>query len=298
MKIDFVDFYPNFRKRDNYFYHLLKQEFEVEIDEANPDLVFMSCYGVNKLNYKNHPCKKIFWTGENRGLQSHNGAAWGPVDIDFDLTFTFDETQGSNVYLPLFVLYMNWFDVPHVHERDISYLANMGDLLDPKPDIATKTKGCCFLAKNATAKERVEFCQEAQKTLQVDCAGPVLNNVPEIGGRGDQIEKIDFLKKYRSIIAFENSRHPGYITEKILHGLCTYCVPIYWGAERVTEYFNPSNIILVTGRKDWPSAIKFIQQIMTHDSLYLNMVSQPAMKRTVLDEFDPKRILRFIKSIL
>jgi hypothetical protein len=118
----------------------------------------------------------------------------------------------------------------------------------------------------------------------------VLNNCPEIGGRGDQIQKINFIKSYRAIIAFENSRHHGYLTEKALHGFCTRCVPIYWGAAAISRYFN-DNYVWVPGEAGWPTAIERLQLILESDDAYLEMVVKPPMKRTVLDEFNPERVL-------
>jgi hypothetical protein len=301
IKIDFVDFWPDLFKNDNYFYHVLAQKYSIVLDDKDPDLVFMSCYSMDKERYRNHRCKKIFFTGENRGLQSVAGNRWIDPIFEYDLTLSFEETQEKNVYLPLFVLWIDWFDTPYDHNRDMAFLVNLDDLLSPfetslanQELLRTKTNGCCFLAKNPAATERISFCKEAQKQFPVDCPGPVLNNCPQIGGRGDQIQKINFIKKYRSIVAFENSKHPGYLTEKVLHGLGTKCVPIYWGANRVFDYFNKNNIIQVSGVDDWPRAIQRVKQILENDGQYLAMVSEPAMKRSVLDEFSPERILRSI----
>lgn len=298
IKIDFIDFWPNFLKHDNYFFNLLSQKDEITIDETDPDIVFMSCYDMNKRRYANHRCKKIFFTGENRGLQCVENGKWTNVEFKYDLTLTFDETKGVNTYFPLFVIFLNWFNVPHNDDRDISYLISLDDMLEPLDDsvglLKQKTKNCCFLAKNPTAEERNQFCVEAQKHFRVDCAGPVLNNHPEIGGRGDQIEKINFIKQYKSIIAFENSLHSGYLTEKALHGLATKCIPIYYGADTIFTYFNEYNFIKVNGRNQWSSAIQRMQQIIKSDQEYLQMVCEPAMKRIVLDEFSPQRIIDII----
>ena len=62
IKIDFVDFWPGFIKTDNYFYNLLKEEFDVEIT-SNPDYLFFSVFGNSSQFYN---CTKIFFTGEDR----------------------------------------------------------------------------------------------------------------------------------------------------------------------------------------------------------------------------------------
>jgi len=292
IKIDFVDFWPGLLKHDNYFFSLLSQKYQVIIDDVDPDIVFMSCYSMDKVRYQNHRCKKVFFTGENRGPQCVHGGQWADVSFEYDLTFTFDETNNKNTYLPLFVLFINWFNTPHHNDRDISFLADLDDLLKPLENdqefLRSKTHGCCFLAKNPTAMERINFCIEAQKSFPVDCAGPVLNNHPQIGGRGDQIQKIDFIRKYRSIVAFENSKHSGYLTEKALHGVCTRCVPIYWGANYIFKYFNENSVIIAD---NWQTAIKQVARILESDEQYLDMVRGPALKRSILDEFNPERIL-------
>ena len=40
LTVDFVDFWPNLKKTDNYFYHLLSQEFDVVITDKKPDIHF------------------------------------------------------------------------------------------------------------------------------------------------------------------------------------------------------------------------------------------------------------------
>ena len=50
IKIDFSDFWGGFDKTDNYFYNLLKEEFDVEISN-NPDYLFFSLFGQNHQRY-------------------------------------------------------------------------------------------------------------------------------------------------------------------------------------------------------------------------------------------------------
>jgi hypothetical protein len=292
MRIDFVDFWPNFIKNDNYFYHLLNAKYDIIIDVKQPDLVFMSCYGTEKDRYKDHNCHKIFFTGENRGLQCVVNGTWSSINYDYDLTLTFEPTGQKNFYLPLIVLFINWFNIPHKDDRDISWLADIDDLKNPARQ--PKTRSCCFLARNPNARERVEFCKEAMKYFRVDCPGLVLNNCPPIGGRGDQIHKINFLKKYKLNIAFENSKASGYFTEKLLHAVACKCVPIYWGANNVLDYVNAENFILVNEPDDWPIAIDRAKRVLAHDYEYFTMVKSPALLPKFWNDFDPAKILEVI----
>ena len=106
LTLDFVDFWPNFIKTDNYFYHLLSLEFEVVITDKEPDILFHSVDYAgeqNHLKYNNDKTKKIFYTGENQSA-------------DFSQThfaFTFEESDDERNYrLPLWAMHLNWFNVP------------------------------------------------------------------------------------------------------------------------------------------------------------------------------------------
>lgn len=61
---------------------------------------------------------------------------------------------------------------------------------------------------------------------------------------GTILKKIDVLKNYKFCICYENIKDiPGYITEKIFDCFRSGCVPVYWGAENVTDYI-PENCFI------------------------------------------------------
>jgi hypothetical protein len=289
VRADFVDFWPNFFKADNYFYHLLGTAFNVEINGVDPDVVFFSIFGNEKKRYEDHRSQKIFFCGENRSSNLY----------PCDLSFTFEETDGKNVYLPLWVLFLNWFNVPYNNERDISCLIDIERLMNPTLDVDAvlkrKTEFCSFVVKNPKAKERIRFCKTMQKRARVDCPGTVLNNYPPIGGRGDQVQKLDFLERYRFNIAFENAYHPGYVTEKIIQPMAANCLPIYWGGERVLEYFNKDAFVWCG---DFGSTGEIIDRVLEIDGnrdLYVSMITRPVFSSDLfMREFNPQAVLRHL----
>jgi hypothetical protein len=50
---------------------------------------------------------------------------------------------------------------------------------------------------------------------------------------------------YRYILTFENDLYPGYVTEKVLDGARTGCVPLYRGIDYLGD-FNPKCMVNVT----------------------------------------------------
>jgi hypothetical protein len=73
-----------------------------------------------------------------------------------------------------------------------------------------------------------------------------MNNMPTIHsvpGKVDYKEKIEFLRKCKFAIAFENSSAPGYNTEKLTHAIEADCLPIYWGDTQVGRSYNTQRFI-------------------------------------------------------
>lgn len=64
-------------------------------------------------------------------------------------------------------------------------------------------------------------------------------------GNGYQFiqNKIEGLRDYRFHIVLENMQQAGWVSEKLLDCIMTGCIPIYWGAPDIGEYFNVDGII-------------------------------------------------------
>ena len=303
LKINFVDFWPNFVKNDNYFYHLLSQEFNVQIDDSDPDLLFFSVdYSrSNELSkFYNHRCKKIFYTGE--GVEPNFD---GPASIELpnysigkcDYSFTFEHINDRNYRLPLWVLFINWFGVPHSDARDVSFLTHLSDILDaPK---FPKSKFCNFVFSNPSG-ERENILNAIQKYKKVDCAGNLRNNMPngaKVKGRGDQKEKVLFLSDYKFTIAAENKKRNGYTTEKLFHALVSGGIPIYWGSESVNKDFNPERFINVEDFNSYDELLNEIIYLDQNDRAYKQKISKPIFADNKIPDFaKPKNVLKFFKD--
>jgi hypothetical protein len=203
IKIDFSDFWGGYDKTNNYFYNLLKDEFDVEISN-NPDYLFFSVFGNNHQNYK---CKKIFYTGENIA----------PPLGYCDFSFSFDYLDDNRNYrLPHYLLYPGYYDL--VNKKVDETLVNR--------------KFCSFVVSNGNSKLRNDFFIRLSKYKRVDSAGRHYNNVGFAAS-----DKIEFLRNYKFNICFENDAHRGYnehyTTEKLPQAMQANTIGIYSGNTQI-----------------------------------------------------------------
>lgn len=246
IKIEFCDWWPGFDKTNNYFYNLLKDEFDVIITDS-PDYLFFSVFGSKHLNYK---CKKIFYTGENIAPPLHY--------CDYSFSFDYLDDQ-RNYRLPHYLLYDGYYELqrPKIIDESLA-----------------KRKFCNFVVSNNGCQERNNFYTELSKYKKVDSGGRFANN---IGYAVDN--KVKFQSEYKFSIAFENNayrpQHPGYTTEKIMEPMTVNSVPIYWGNPEIGKEFNTKSFINVYDFDSIDSVIDYIEYLDNNDKKYLELLNQP-----------------------
>lgn len=275
LRIDFIDFWPNIKKEDNYFYNLLSEHFTVIIDNINPDLIFYSCFGLEHLKYK---CKRILFLGENM-RPDLNGA---------DLVFSYDFINKKKHYrLPLYLLYVD----DHKMNEKIYQLKTRDEL---EKIWNSKSKFCCMVVSNPNAQERIDFFKKLSKTLPVDSGGKVLNNV---GGRVK--DKMEFIKDYKFVISFENGLQDGYTTEKILEPIMKDCIPIYWGNEKIHKDFNTERFINYHDFKNEDELIEQLVKINDNPSIAIEMLLKPVFNKENLNCLEHRaNVLSLIKQLI
>jgi hypothetical protein len=262
-------------------------EYDVEINNDDPDLLFFTVYSNNHKKYDMNKVIKILYTGEN----------FRPNFTDCHYSLSFDYMDDTRNYrLPLWALILNWFDREYRDERDQAYLHSIKDFMQKK--IPTKKSFCSFIASNPVGK-RLDFVPKLNRYKGIDCAGRVYNNVSLVKGRGDQIYKIDFLKDYKFNISFENSSNPGYCTEKIINSMFAGCIPIYWGDPLVSNDFNEESFFNWHKYENDDIFIEQIIKVNESDKLYREMINQPWFKDNKIPDFvQPDSVLSFFKKII
>ena len=73
------------------------------------------------------------------------------------------------------------------------------------------------------------------------------------GGERVWTEKI--YSDYKFSVCIENFRDDWWFTEKICNAFSNKCVPIYYGARKITELFDERGIVIVDNLNDIPKAV-------------------------------------------
>ena len=274
LRINFTDFWEPFNKKDNFFYNLLSKHYTIELSE-NPDYLFYSCYGQEYLKYK---CFRIFYASENKR----------PDFWQCDYALSFDYLKKANHFrLPLYHLYIEGHGY---YERLIK-----GISAEAAAEIwKQKTKFCCMLVSNPNSKERIDFFNALSKVKKVDSGGRYLNNVGYIVE-----DKMEFIKDYKFVFAFENSSYNGYTTEKILEPLVANCIPIYWGNPLIEKDFNAACFVNANKYSNYESLIKKLIEIDEQDDIAVAMIAQNKMAQNATDHLvEMEEVTIFLNTII
>lgn len=267
MKITFSDFWSPFDPENNFFIHALKQCFddvEVVLPE-DADIMFFSVFGRENTMYKH--CKKVFFTGEN---QRPNFKA-----CDFSLTFDFDSYDGKNFRLPLWYLYIDWFNVKTYLNPEwlipVSYLYNENEFTQKQ-----KNKFCSIVF-GRNVESRMNAIQNLSQYKPVDVFGKINPDFPLPDGEKN---KLDLISNYKFSLCYENSVTPGYHTEKLLHGKIAGNIPIYYGDATISEDFNPDCFINATNMSG-DELIDVVRRIDSDDKIYNKIISTPLFETEI-----------------
>ena len=270
--IGFVGFHQTFDPIWNHITLAIRDDLPVAVADVArgevPEYLFFSVFSKTHLDPRFDRCVKIFTCEENIRVPWH--------ECDFAMSSDhLEEPDSRYLRLPIYARFLR-------HLKDHTGLT----LVKPEHPsyasgaLAIKTKFCNFVYSNELAKERILFFEMLSKYKKVDSGGAVLNNMG-----GTRVgNKLKFLEGYKFTIAFENSRYPGYISEKLVEPMASFSIPIYWGCRRVGDDFNPFSFVCAnepegSGQSElvhhFEQVIRRIVWLDTHDDDYRLMMSEP-----------------------
>ena len=141
-----------------------------------------------------------------------------------------------------------------------------------------KTKFCAFMYRY-DVDFRVQLYDDIDRYKPVDALGKSRHRNPNVQtdrGQSSYMDNaVDKYRPYKFVICCENTRHPGYITEKIINGMLANAIPIYYGASDVAQHFNPKSFIDIGSFPSRAAALDYIKKVDQDDALYCSILSEP-----------------------
>jgi hypothetical protein len=172
------------------------------------------------------------------------------------------ERNNKNVVnIPLFIPYI--------------YANNFVNSLETKKEITTiPAHDVCVIISNPRGIERTTFLNELEKHFRVCYAGNYKNNIGRtLVPQYNTQEYFNFVNQFKFIVSMENSREDTYITEKLINGLLSNIIPVYWGCENVHHYINKDRFLNLNNINNTGEIIKKMLALKENSQEWLNMVN-------------------------
>ena len=251
IRINFCDFFGKFNKEDNTITNILKEKYHVIISET-PDYIFYSTFGQEYINYD---CIKIFFTGECI-VPDFNLC-------DYAIGFDYIDFNDRYIRVPLYQLF--------------HYSNKFENLINGDIKRVPKTDFCSFVVSNDQGSiNRFQMFKLLNEYKTVDSGGRYLNNIG-----GPVVDKLEFDRKHKFSICFENCSHSGYTTEKIMEAFAADTIPIYWGNPLIGLEFNTKAFINVLDYHSLVDVVKKVIEIDNDVNLYNKIKSEPIFNESV-----------------
>lgn len=278
IRISFSGFWPGFDEENNFIINILRNRYDVVLSEE-PQYLFSSCFNDDYLDYE---CIRIFYTGENI-CPDFNA-------FDYAIGFEYMEYGDRYIRYPLYA-------IPEIYGADYDRMVKKH--IDAPKTVKEKEDFCSFVVSKGSgyvAEEREFFFHRLSEYKKVNSGGRFLNNIGQHNGVKD---KLAFQGRHKFAIAFENSSHPGYSTEKIVQAFAAKTVPIYWGDPCIAEVFNEASFVNCHKFDSLDEAVKEIRKIDQDDNRYLSMLSEPALNGGIdISQVYNSRLRYFLSCIM
>lgn len=266
IKIKFVDL-QSIDYKQFIIYHILKEKYDIEISDT-PDYIIYGDSGYEHLKYN---CIRIYYTGENK-VPNFN-------QCDYGMGFSYIEFEDRYFRMPLFIALDNYIKTYNLGKEKHKN----------KQNFIIRSKFCNMVVSNGLSQTRLDFFKKLSEYKIVDSGGKILNNVG-----GPVPNKLEFQKKYKFSIAFENSVSNGYSTEKIIDAFASGGIPIYYGDPKINLVFNKKAFINYQDFNSEEDLIEYIKKVDNDDKLYMQYIKEPML----INENYFEDIIKDLKSYL
>jgi len=120
-----------------------------------------------------------------------------------------------------------------------------------KQRIFEKKKNLSIIASDKKTTEgqilRHNIVNYLQNKIDIDLYGGLTS---QNSGYNPIVDKSEGLSDYMFSIIVENSKYNYYFTEKIIDCLLTGTIPIYWGANKINDFFDTKGFLIIQNIED------------------------------------------------
>ncbi len=282
----FVDFWRGYKNEN----HWLIEKF---LDKSKSGTVY-SVHGADpdtKNGAYNFPSPRVFFSAEPDHTNPHKERL---KSADYSFSYHYGDGRSNPDLKEHF---------PKKHLRILNFVASHGPRKVRK-EIKRKNESEKVEVNNGKAASMVysnnvdhrkKIFDELSQKLNIDSAGPYLNNMENnwTVPKGRQ-PLIKFMSRYKFYLAVENSRHVGYLTEKLYNALLADTIPVYWGDPNASEVFNSEAFLDFS---DFNSIAKLADRILGMSQGEEEKILNAPIADLNNKMFDPKRVESRINEI-
>ncbi len=207
-------------------------------DEA--DILFQSCYTDSLPTEFAPQALRLLFLGEN--IRPSYTA------FDYSLSCDMSSYLGRNIYTPLWIFEVDWFNKTTYPDRNPKSLSAISNGFHYNPD--TRNGKIVYVGNNS----------EPHRISTIRCLQEHGFSLDIYGSQTRPVRDKNLLySQYSLALAFENSYYPGYTTEKLIHAFQSHTPVLYWGCldasvikrsdflYEFNPYDNPDDMIRFVG---------------------------------------------------
>lgn len=272
IRAHFDDFWEGLNMEDNVWIWILRKKHNVVLDAHNPNLVFT-------MDQRNYPDAFTVYYSNEPYFPSCDA-----VDDKYDYSM-------SNFFIDK----ENYVRFPSCYMYIYELIKDLSFFLKEGREIPEKTEFCSLVAGQLHGK-RGQFFNRLNRYKKVKTNAGQHNDfsIPfDSSGFSSSRPKIDFIKKYKFNIAFENNfrgEYPsfpgattedgclqdmnGLISEKIIEPFISGTIPIYWGSKMIGDEFNSNTFLNYYDFDSEDDLIERIIELDNDDDLYASYFSE------------------------
>lgn len=223
----------------NTFKKLIKKYFKnISLENSeNCDIIIRAPLSGDRWNKNKKPY--IYWSGENRYVP------YSDFHTKYLEILSFKSNNPNSLYIPFCL------------ESENIYKKRINTKLDRIYIIG-------YCASNPIHEREELYTKFVEKAginnciAMGNCYGNFIETQKKISGSFQDPQIIKNYSNCKFILAMENSKGDGYITEKIINAYYSGAIPIYWGSKNINELFNKDAFINVDNFQTFDDCVNYV----------------------------------------